>query len=265
MNSIKDILNQHLDISPELILKIISFIDLTSLNPTDNTATIDALIKKANTGFQSVYPAAVCVFSNFGDYVKSQINGNINVAVVSTCFPTGQTLQKAKLLEIECLHETKVDEVDIVINRGEFLSGNYQLISLEISEIKKRLPNKHLKVILETGELISEVNIRLASRLAIEAGADFIKTSTGKMSIGSTPEALYYMCDEILNHYKITGHRIGLKPAGGIRKLEDALAIYKIVDSVLGDAWLNPKLLRIGASSLYDELIMEYKTRFKND
>jgi deoxyribose-phosphate aldolase len=155
-----------------------------------------------------------------------------------------------------------VDEVDIVINRGQFLSGNYDFISTEILEIKKRLPNKHLKVIFETGELKTEMNIRKASQLAMQAGADFIKTSTGKISIGSTPEAVFFMCDEILNHYKTTGKKIGLKPAGGIRNLNDAIAIYKIVKSVLGTEWLNSNLLRIGASSLYDNLITEYNNRF---
>ncbi len=262
MNSLKDILNQNLDITSGLILKLISIIDLTSLNNTDNEKDILAIVNKANSGFNNTFPAAVCVFSNFGEYAKKITSLNINVAVVSTCFPSGQTIQKAKFSEIEYINETKVDEVDIVINRGQFLSSNFEFISNEISEIKKRIPQKHLKVILETGELKTEANIRKASQLAIQAGADFIKTSTGKINIGSTPEAVYYMCDEILKHYKSTGHKIGLKPAGGIRNLEDALVIYKIVNSVLGKDWLNSNLLRIGASSLYDNLIIEYTTRF---
>ena len=262
MNSLKDILNQNLEITPELILNLISIIDLTSLNSTDNTDTIIELAHKANKGFNSTFPAAVCVYSNFGNIAKEIINPNINVAIVSTCFPNGQTLQKAKFFEIECVNETNVDEVDIVINRGEFLSGNYEYVSNEILEIKKRLPKKHLKVIFETGELKTEMNIRKASQLAMQAGADFIKTSTGKISIGSTPEAVFFMCDEILNHYKTTGKKIGLKPAGGIRNLNDAIAIYKIVKSVLGTEWLNSNLLRIGASSLYDNLITEYNNRF---
>ena len=263
MNSLKDILNQKLDISSDLILRLISFIDLTSLNNTDSQENIITLVNKANKGFKSTYPAAVCVFSNFGDYAKNRINSNINVAVVSTCFPSGQTIQKAKFLEIECINDTKVDEVDIVINRGQFISENYSYISNEISEIKTRLPKKNLKVILETGELKTEYNIRKASQLAMQAGANFIKTSTGKINIGSTPEAVYYMCDEILNYYKTTGKKIGLKPAGGIRTLEDTLIIFKIVNSVLGKEWLTPQLLRIGASTLYDNLIIEYNSRFK--
>ena len=262
MKILNQILNKEVAITSELILKLLSIIDLTSLNSTDTEEKISKLVLKANNGFKSTYPAAVCVFSNFGDFAKKQISQNINVAIVSTCFPTGQTLQKAKFLEIECVNGTAIDEVDIVINRGQFLAGNFDYVSNEICEIKKRIPNKHLKVILETGELVSEENIRKASQIAILAGADFIKTSTGKMNIGSTPEAVYYMCDEILNHYKNTGKKIGLKPAGGIRDLDDAMVIYKIVDSVLGQDWLNSNLLRIGASSLYDNLITEYNSRY---
>jgi len=262
MESLKNILNQNIDLSPELILKLISFIDLTSLNHTDSQENISILVKKANKGFKSTFPAAVCVFSNFGAYAKSNIRTSIKVAVVSTCFPSSQTIQKVKFFEIECLNETRVDEVDIVINRGDFISGNYDYISNEIIEIKKRIPHKHLKVILETGELKTEHNIRLASQLAIKSGADFIKTSTGKIPTGTTPEAIYYMCSEILKHYKSTGQKVGIKPAGGIKTLEDVIDIYKIVNSVLGQGWLNSNLLRIGASSLYDNLITEYNNRF---
>ena len=262
MKTLSDIIDTNIEITSDIILKLISIIDLTSLNNTDNNVNIKALTDKANKGFKNTYPAAVCVFSNFGEYAKQHVNSSINVAIVSTCFPSGQTLQKAKFFEIECVNDTPIDEVDIVINRGQFLAGNFDYISNEISEIKKRIPNKHLKVILETGELASEKNIRKASQIAILAGADFIKTSTGKMNIGSTPEAVYYMCDEILKHYKNTGKKIGLKPAGGIRNLDDAMIIYKIVNSVLGEDWLNSDLLRIGASSLYDNLITEYNSRY---
>ncbi len=252
------ILNETLTIDKNLILKLISFIDLTTLNDTDNKKTVLKLVDKANEGFNNTHPAAVCVFSNFGDLVKQHIKPNINVAVVSTCFPTGQTLTQAKLYEIELVNKTKVDEVDIVINRGEFLDGNLDYIIHEITEIRKRLPKKHLKVILETGELETDEDILVASKLAMEAGADFIKTSTGKASVGSTPQAVYLMCQEIKRFYIETGKKIGIKPAGGIRTLEDAIQLYKIVKSVLGDEWLTPKLFRIGASSLYDNLITSY-------
>jgi deoxyribose-phosphate aldolase len=252
------ILNTPIEINKELILKLISFIDLTTLNDTDNNETVLKLINKANSGFEGVFPAAICVFSNFGDLAKQHVNDSINVAVVSTCFPTGQTLTTAKLYEIELVNQTNVDEVDIVINRGEFLAGNLKYVSNEISEIRKRLPKKHLKVILETGELERKEDIFVASKLAIEAGADFIKTSTGKASIGSTPEAVFYMCEEIKRHHLETGEKIGIKPAGGIRTIDDAIILYKIVKQVLGDEWLNPQLFRVGASSLYDNLIKSY-------
>jgi len=264
MKNLENILKQKLEITPELILTLISIIDLTSLNHTDSEHNIKQLTDTANKGFKNTYPAAVCVFSNFGDYAKQLIQPSINVAVVSTCFPSGQTLQTVKFFEIESVNKTNIDEVDIVISRGEFLAGNYDYIAREISTIRKLLPTKHLKVILETGELSSQTNIRKASQIAIQSGADFIKTSTGKMAIGSTPEAVYYMCDEIAKHYKLTGKKIGIKPAGGIRNLNDAIIIYKIVKSVLGESWLNSKLLRIGASSLYTNLITEYNTRFEH-
>ncbi|HIP36687.1 MAG TPA: deoxyribose-phosphate aldolase [Crocinitomix sp.] len=252
------ILNTNQKIDKDLILKLISFIDLTTLNDTDNNQTVLKLVEKANKGFKNTFPAAVCVFSNFGNLAKENVSANINVAVVSTCFPTGQTLTQAKLSEIELVNNTKIDEVDVVINRGEFLAGNLDYITNELVEIRKRLPNKHLKVILETGQLKTEEDILVASKLAMASGADFIKTSTGKAKIGSTPEAVFVMCKEIKRFYIETGKKIGIKPAGGIRTLEDALTLYKIVNEVLGKDWLTPKLFRIGASSLYDNLIESY-------
>lgn len=257
---INKILNNSITIDKPLVLKLMSFIDLTTLNDTDNNKTVLKLIEKANAGFENTYPAAVCVFSNFGDFAKENVNDNINVAVVSTCFPSGQTLTKAKLYEIELVNQTKVDEVDIVINRGEFLAGNLEYVSNEIEEVRKRLPKKHLKVILETGELETKEDILVASKLAMDAGADFIKTSTGKASVGSTPEAVFYMCEEIKRFYIETGKKIGIKPAGGIRTIDDAVTLYKIVKNVLGEDWLTPELFRIGASSLYDNLIKTYKS-----
>lgn len=255
---LNNILNSSIDVNKDIILKLISFIDLTTLNDTDNNETVLKLINKANTGFEGVFPAAVCVFSNFGDFAKENVKDNINVAVVSTCFPTGQTLTAAKLFEIELVNQTSVDEVDVVINRGQFLSGQLDDVSNEISQIRKRLPKKHLKVILETGELRSKEDILVASKLAMEAGADFIKTSTGKASIGSTPEAVFYMCQEIKKYHLETGKKIGIKPAGGIRTFDDAIILYNIVKQVLGNEWLTPKLFRIGASSLFDNLIKSY-------
>jgi deoxyribose-phosphate aldolase len=263
MQKLNKILDQNIVITKELILKLISFIDLTTLSATDNDETILKLVEKANLGFENTFPAAVCVYPNFGELAKSNINNNINIAVVATCFPSGQTFNAVKTLEIDLINKTKVDEVDIVISRGKFLADDLTGVQSEITEINQQLTNKHLKVILETGELKTEENIRKASKLAMDAGTDFIKTSTGKGEIGSTAEAVYYMCDEILKFYKLTGKKIGIKPAGGIRELNDAISLYKIVNNVLGDDWLTPQLFRIGASSLYDNLITEFNNKTK--
>jgi deoxyribose-phosphate aldolase len=255
----QSILKQPIEINPSLILKLLSFIDLTTLNDTDNEQTVLNLVEKANKGFNGVHPAAVCVFSNFGDIAKSKVNKAVNVAVVAGCFPTGQTLSGAKIHELELVNQTNADEVDVVINRGLFLGGRLNEVENELIEIRKRIPNKHLKVILETGELETEEDILVASKIAIEAGADFIKTSTGKTNIGATPEAVFIMCKEIKRYYLETDVKIGIKPSGGIRTLDDAIIYYKIVKGVLGDKWLTPDLFRIGASSLYDHLISAYQ------
>jgi deoxyribose-phosphate aldolase len=242
-----------------IILQLISCIDLTSLNNTDNEPSIQQLINKANQGFDGIYPAAVCTFSNFGEQVKSSLRSNIRTAVVGSCFPNGQTLSTAKIEEARHISKTGIDELDIVINRGDALIGNEENIFNEIQAIKKAIGHIQLKVILETGELKEEKLIKKISQIAIGAGADFIKTSTGKSVTGASPEAVRWMCEIIQSHYKNTGKKIGIKPSGGIRTFEDAHEYYSIVQSILGNDWLNPNLFRIGASSLYDQLIQEYK------
>lgn len=242
-----------------IIRQLISCIDLTSLNNTDDEKAIQPLISKANKGFDKTYPAAVCTFSNFGSYVRTSLNSSIKTAVVGSCFPTGQTLSASKIQEARAIAETPVNELDIVINRGDALSGNHQLIFDEIQSVRAAIGNLHLKVILETGELKEEDLIKQIAQIAIDAGADFIKTSTGKSAIGATPEAVQWMCEVIQVHHQKTGQKIGIKPSGGIRTLKDALTYYTIVESILGTEWLNPTYFRIGASSLYDQLIADYK------
>ena len=260
MKTLEEIQKTELIITKDLILRLISFIDLTTLNNDDTEKTVGALINKANKGFNKTYPAAVCTFSNFGAFAKKQINSTINIAVVGGCFPTGQTLSDAKIEECRIIAKSAVDEIDIVLNRGDFFSGNYAQIETEISGIKAAIGTKHLKVILETGDLKTDDNIRLASELAIKSGADFIKTSTGKTSIGATPDAVFTMCNVIKTHFNTTGKYIGIKPSGGIRTLDDAIIYYKIVQHVLGDKWLHNSLFRIGASSLYGNLMDSYTT-----
>ncbi|MCB9224406.1 MAG: deoxyribose-phosphate aldolase [Crocinitomicaceae bacterium] len=234
----------------ESIHQLISFIDLTSLNDTDNQEAVAALVDKANKGILGSTPAAVCVFPNFGQYARSLTK--LNVAVVGGCFPTGQTTTEAKIAELQDIATLPVDEVDIVINRGELIAGNYDYVANEISLSKKAIGSKHLKVILESGQL-NEWQIKKASEIAIDNGADFIKTSTGKINVGATVPAARIMCEAIAR----SGKKVGFKASGGIRTYEDAMNYYRIVHEVLGENWLTPELFRIGASSLFDNLEIE--------
>lgn len=237
------------------LLQLISCIDLTSLESTDNEQSILQLVQKANEGFDGTYPAAVCVYPNFGSLVSKNLNKLIQTAVVGGSFPSGQTFTATKISELELIENSTVQEVDVVINRGAFIAGDHAFVSNELNAMRRALPSKKLKVILETGELKSAENIEKAAELAIEAGADFIKTSTGKSTTGATPEAVEIMCLVIQNHFKKTGKKIGIKPSGGIRQIEDAHRYAKIVRNHLGEAWIHPSLFRIGASSLYDAIL----------
>lgn len=258
MKTIEDILLNPLELTPSLILELIRFIDLTSLDSCDTQKTIQPLIERANNGFKSSHVAAICVFSTYGNFVKEQIDSSIQVAVVGGCFPTGQTLSEAKIEECRVISQTNIDEIDIVINRGDYFDQRHAKITDEILSIKKAIGKKKLKVILETGDFKEQTDIRNMAKLAIQGGADFIKTSTGKTSKGASPQAVYSMCQEILAHYKHTGKKIGIKPSGGIRTAAEALLYYQIVQEVLGYEWLNKNYFRIGASSLYDALIAAY-------
>lgn len=254
MKSIEEIIETPIQMDNSLILKLIQLIDLTSLDSTDSKKTIDKLIKKGNADFHGVRVAALCTYAGFGTYLKTNAHPKLKIAVVGGCFPSGQTLSKAKIEECKLIAETPVDEIDIVLNRGDFFDQNYEAIVNEIREIKNVIGEKHLKVILETGDYSTQEEIKKVSLLAIEGGADFIKTSTGKSGIGASPEAVYTMCQIIKSHYDQTNKRIGIKPSGGIRTPEQALTYYQIVQEILGEDWLNADLFRIGASSLYDQL-----------
>jgi len=245
--------------SRDTLLRLISFIDLTSLESTDNEVTIQALIRKANVGYAGVHPAAVCVYPNFGNYVTAALLKSIQTAVVGGYFPSGQTPTEVKIKELEAIEKSTADEVDIVINRGEFLQGHFEFVKTEIQKMRSAVPTKKLKVILETGDLKSEKNIEVASQIAIDAGADFIKTSTGKSQTGATTDAVKIMCHVIRSHFEKTGKKIGIKPSGGIRTIEDALEYTNLVETILGSEWMTPSLFRIGASTLYDNLIKDLK------
>lgn len=240
--------------SKSQLISLIQCIDFTTLDNTDNETKIKAFVEKANKGINGILPAAVCVYSNFGRLTKSLVDNKINVAVVAGSFPSGQTLSQVKINEVKEASNQDIDEIDIVINRGAFLDKNYSFVTNEIALMRNASQGKILKVILETGELIDTEKISIASQIAIDAGADFIKTSTGKSTIGATPEAVRTMCMVIKNHFEKTGIKIGIKPSGGIKTVDDALVYWNIVDEINGSQWLSPDLFRIGASSLFDNL-----------
>lgn len=258
MKTIDEIIATPLELTNERILELIQLIDLTSLDPIDSKTTLQPLIDRANKGFLETHVAAVCVFSTYGDFVKQQLQPSIKTAVVGGCFPTGQTLSEAKIEECRLIAQTSIDEIDIVINRGDYFDYNSNKIKDELLDIKTAIGNKKLKVILETGDFFTHQEIREVSILAIQGGADFIKTSTGKTAKGASPQAVYTMCQVIREHFQETGIKIGIKPSGGIRTAEEALLYYQIVQEVLGDEWLKSDYFRIGASSLYNALIDAY-------
>ncbi len=252
----------------KILKEIISFIDLTTLEGSDTKEKIKNLCLKALAPVpkdKTLPPcAAICVYPVFIRYAKTILkNSNIKLATVGASFPSGQYQKEVKFFDVKHSLKDGADEIDIVISRGEFLSGNYQYVYNEIREIKqicsthslKQKKNIKLKVILETGELLNNENIWNASILSMYAGADFIKTSTGKIPASATPEAVLIMAKAIKEFYLKRRKQIGIKPAGGIRTVEDALKYYSIVKNVLGKKWLNNEYFRIGASSLLDNII----------
>ena len=239
---------------------LFSLLDLTTLNSEDNEATARRFTERLN-GFPSSFPgtpsvAALCVYPTLVDEVKRTLEvPGIKLAAVGAGFPSSQTLISVKLAECELLVRKGADEIDIVISVGRFLAGECRNVLNELILIREACSNTTLKVILETGSLKSAENIRLASLLAMEAGADFIKTSTGKNAVSATPEAVYVMCLAIRDFYARTGKAVGIKPAGGIVEITDALKYYQLVNTLLGDEWVAPERFRIGASRLANNLL----------
>jgi len=247
----------------EVVKKFLfSCIDLTSLNTTDSDESIMKFTEKVNK-FDDRYPdlepvAAICVYPNFAQVVRDTLEvENVNIACVSAGFPSSQTFTEVKIAETAMAIMEGADEIDIVISVGKFLSEDYEGMCEEIQEIKDVCKEHHLKVILETGALQNASNIKKASILAMYSGADFIKTSTGKMSPAATPEAAYVMCEAIKEYYTETGNKIGFKPAGGINTVQDALVYYTIVKEVLGKEWLTKDLFRLGTSRLANLLLSD--------
>jgi len=246
----------------DLLRKIFGLIDLTTLSEKDNTQNVALMCQKVNQlgelyeNLPSV--AAICVYPELVGVVKENLeNPLVNIAAVGGGFPASQTFTNIKVMEIEQAIEQGADEIDMVMNVGKFLMDDLEYVDYEISVIKERVGPVHLKVILETGSLDDLSLIRKASLLAIGAGADFIKTSTGKISPGATTEAMVVMCCAIRDYYNRTGKKIGIKPAGGISDPETALLYYTIVQEILGPEWLNNERFRIGASRLANRILAQ--------
>lgn len=248
----------------EAIKMAISMIDLTTLEGKDSEGKVSALCQKGIHPFEGdndiPHVAAICVYPNMIKTAKKALHGSgVKVASVATSFPSGQSPMKIKVDEVKKVVSLGADEVDMVISRGEFLSGNDEYIFNEVKAIKEACCDVHLKVILETGELETYDNVRKASLISMLAGADFIKTSTGKVQPAATLPVTLVMLEAIRDFYELTGTKIGMKPAGGIRNTKEAIAYLCLVKETLGDEWLTPDLFRIGASSLLNDLLMQYK------
>jgi deoxyribose-phosphate aldolase len=245
-----------------LLMNILNSIDLTSLNTTDNKSQILRLTGKVNsfsgrfTNIPNV--AAICVYPNFVPVVKEKLTvKNVKIASVAGGFPSSQTFRSIKVAECKMAVDEGADEIDIVLPVGAFLGNDFEMVADEISEIKEAVGEKHLKVIVESGLLGDYEQIFKASMIAMDAGADFIKTSTGKTSVSATPEAAFTMCRAIMDFYTETGIKVGFKAAGGIVTTADALTYYNIVSRCLGEEWLNNNLFRIGASRLANNILAD--------
>jgi deoxyribose-phosphate aldolase len=240
----------------------LSMIDLTTLEGKDTSRKVQQLCYKAmhphNTLKNIPTVAAICVYPAFVKEAKKALHGSdIHVASVATAFPSGQSSLEVKLLDTKFAVDQGADEIDMVISRGQFLAGNYQYVFDEIAAVKEACGKVHLKVILETGELETLDNVRKASEIAIYAGADFIKTSTGKIQPAATMPVTYVMLHAIKDYYLKTGKMIGMKPAGGISTSKIALQYLVMLNEVLGEKWMNKNYFRFGASSLTNDILMQ--------
>ena len=254
----------------EIYKAVLGMIDLTSLNSTDTYTKIAAMTEKVNR-FHDVFPdyplpASICVYPNFAKIVAAvRADADVHVTVVGGCFPASQSTLAVKVAECAGAVADGADEVDIVLALNSFLDHNEAEARREIVEIGTAIravnPTAHLKVILETGALKEPALMAEASFLAMEAGADFIKTSTGKMQPAATPEAAQVMCRCIKEYYGKTGRMVGFKPAGGIATPEDAVTYWNIVSETLGEAWLNKRYFRFGASRMANNLLSALEGR----
>ena len=237
-------------------------VELTTLKTTDSDESVLAFTERVNK-FEEAYPAlphvaTICVYPCFASIVSQSLEvEGVEVACVSGSFPSSQALMEVKIAETALALKDGATEIDMVMSVGKFLSGDYETVCDEIAELKALCGEKKLKCILETGLLGSAENIKKASILAMYAGADYIKTSTGKEKPAATPEAAYVMCQAIKEYYEKTGIQIGFKPAGGLNTVNDALVYYTIVKEILGEKWLTNQYLRLGTSRLANLLLSE--------
>lgn len=252
----------HTNDTPEVKKFLFGSIELTSLKCTDSDESIMAFTEKVNQ-FDTQYAdlphvATICVYPCFAQVVRDTLEvEGVEIACVSGSFPSSQALIEVKVAETALAVKDGATEIDIVMPVGKFLSGNYEEMCEDIQELKETCGNAAMKVILETGCLKTASNIKKASILSMYAGADYIKTSTGKEKVAATPEAAYVMCQAIKEYYDETGIQIGFKPAGGINSVMDALIYYTIVKEVLGEKWLTNKWFRLGTSRLANMLLSE--------
>lgn len=246
--------------NPDVYRLILNSIDLTTLSSEDSVSSVAKFTGRVND-FDSEYPAygnvaSICVYSNFAEVVKSHLDIDaVRVCVVAAGFPSSQTFTAVKVADVAMAVASGAQEVDVVLNLGMFLDGNYEDLSDELIELKHTARDARVKVILETGALRTAERIRDASILAMWSDADFIKTSTGKIYDGASLEAAYVMCRCIREYFDQTGRKVGFKAAGGIRTAEEAVKYYTIVKEILGEEWLTPEYFRIGASSLANSIL----------
>jgi deoxyribose-phosphate aldolase len=243
---------------------IISMIDLTTLEGKDTRGKVWALCQKAirpdPASHDIPHVGAVCVYPTMIQFVKEALaDSGVKIASVATGFPSGQTFTSIKVEETRQAVAAGADEIDMVIDRGAFLSGDYQKVFDEIAEVKEACGPAHLKVILETGELANYDQVRKASLIAMFAGGDFIKTSTGKVGVNATLPVTLVMLEAIRDFYHVTGKRIGMKPAGGISTAKLALSYLVLLYETMGPEWMTPDLFRIGASSLLNDVLMQLR------
>ena len=258
---VADILAAHFDENNnvEVWKQCLHQIDLTTLNGEDTTAKVAGMAKKVNE-FAQHFPgvpnvAAMCVYPALVETAKQNLTEPIGIASVAAGFPASQTFIEVKIAECAMAVKAGATEIDIVISIGKFLEEKYQEVFDEISEIKAAIKPAHLKVILETGALKSAENIWKASIISMAAGADFIKTSTGKIAVNATPEATFVMCQAIKAWKEATGQKVCYKPAGGVSTTEEAVQHYTLVKEILGEDWLNNQSFRFGASRLANNLL----------